>query len=280
MSDLSDVQNVLVGLIAAALYPSGTTQPSIVGFATRIGTGWPTSSSLDPDLLAGIANVTVYATPQERKTTRYMKKWQQLTCDAPTLTLNATGQIVTVCGTNPTPYSQQNCAVFVNQYPYTYSVQPEDTPQTIATALAAVIAIDIPGTTSNGATLAIPAGNNVGPLRVGGTGTAVCAIRNQDRLFQIVLWCSTNAQRIALANVIDPLLSGMNFLTMPDGLYARIVYKDSPQQDLGEKARLFRRDLRYMVDFATTITQGTAQVIVGETIVAPNNGPALPTIYS
>lgn len=220
----------------------------------------------------------MYATQQEHKTTRYSTKWQQLTCNAPTLTLNSAGQVVTVGGTNPAPYSQQNCAVFVNKSPYTYAVQPSDTPQTIATALAAVIAIDIPGTTSNGATLTLPAGNYIDTLRVGGTGTAVSVIRSQDRLFQIVLWCSTNAQRIALAKVIDPLLSSMNFLTMPDGVYARIIYKDSPQQDLGEKARLFRRDLRYMVDFATTITQGTAQVIVGQIIVSPNSGPALPTI--
>ncbi|MBU9629938.1 hypothetical protein KTE60_11645 [Burkholderia multivorans] len=54
---------------------------------------------------------------------------------------------------------------------------------------------------------------------------------------------------------------------MPDGLYARIVYHDSPQQDLGEKARLFRRDLRYMVEFSTTKTQSVAQVIVGTTTV-------------
>lgn len=279
MADLSDVQNVLVGLIASALYPNGTGQASAVGFTVRIGSGWPTAASLDPDLLAGIANVTVYGTNQERKTTRYRTGWQQLTTNAPTLTLTTSGQVVTVGGTNPTPYTQQNCAVFVNGTPYTYAVQAADTAQSIATALAAVINVGVPGTVSSGAAITLPTGANIGAVRVGGTGTAVSVVRNQDRLFQIVLWCSTNAQRVALANVIDPLLSGMTFLSMPDGLNARIIYKDSPQQDLGEKARLFRRDLRYFVDFATTVQMGTAEVIVGEQILSPNGGDAITTQY-
>jgi len=272
MADLSDVQNVLVGLIAGWLYPNGTAQQSSVGFPVRVGSGWPTRATLDPDLLAGTANVTVYATPNERKTTRYQQGWQQQTSRTPTLTLTGQGQTVTVGGTNPAPYSQQNIAVFVDHSPYTYPVQPTDTPATIAAALAAII----PGATSAGAVVTIPGA--IGALRVGGTGTAVKVIRNQCRMFQIVLWCSTPAQRNALSNLIDPLLSDLRFLTLPDGLFARIVYHNSPQQDLGEKARLFRKDLMYMVDFATTKTQGTAQVIVGKTIVSDQNGNLIKTI--
>jgi hypothetical protein len=175
--------------------------------------------------------------------------------------------VVTVGGTNPMPYSQQNIAIFVNQSPYTYAVQPSDTPATIATALATIIAAAVPGTTSSGPAITIPAGARIGALRVGGMGTAVKVIRTQRRLFQIVLWCSTDAQRVAISNCIDGPLSDLTRIAMPDGLFARIVYHDSPQQDLGEKARLFRRDLRYMVEFSTTKTEGVAQVIVGTTTV-------------
>lgn len=267
MADLSDVQNVLAGQIASWLYPNGTGTPSAVGFDVRIGAGWPTAAVLDADLKKGIANVSIYATGVEQKTTRWLQGWQVQSNNAPTLTLSQAGQVVTIGGTNLAPYSQQNIAIFVNRSPYTYAVQPSDTPAMIATALATIIAAAVPGTTSYGPSITLPAGAIIGALRVGGTGTAVKVIRTQRRLFQIVLWCSTDAQRVAIANCIDGPLSDLTRIAMPDGLYARIVYHDSPQQDLGEKARLFRRDLRYMVEFSTTKTQGVAQVIVGTTTV-------------
>ncbi|WP_261541700.1 hypothetical protein [Burkholderia multivorans] len=267
MADLSDVQNVLAGQIASWLYPNGTGTPSAVGFDVRVGAGWPTAAVLDADLKSGVANVSIYATGVEQKTTRWLQGWQVQSSKAPTLTLSQAGQVVTVGGTNPTPFSQQNIAIFVNRSPFTYAVQPSDTPATIATALATIIAAAVPGTTSSGPAITLPAGAIIGALRVGGTGTAVKVIRTQRRLFQIVLWCSTDAQRVAIANCIDGPLSDLTRIAMPDGLYARIVYHDSPQQDLGEKARLFRRDLRYMVEFSTTKTQSVAQVIVGTTTV-------------
>jgi hypothetical protein len=264
MADLSDVQNVLVGLIAGWLYPNGTNQPSATGFNVRVGAGWPTQANLDTDLAQGIAHVSVYATAIERKTTRYMQGWQPLATFAPTITLSKAGNVVTVGGAMPVPFSAQNLAVFVGNSPYSYSVQPTDTLASIAAALAAIIAQDYPGTTSAGANITLPANAAIGALRTGGTGTAIKVIKNQDRAFQITLWCSTPAQRTALANVIDPNLADLTFLAMPDGFNARIVYMDSPQQDSGEKARLFRRDFRYRVDYATTKVTNAPQVIVGD----------------
>lgn len=280
MADLSDVQSVLVGLIAGWLYPVTSSGNSVLGYPVRIGQGWPTAASLDPDLYDGVANISVYASPMERKTTRYMQGWQIQKSNAPTLALNAVGQVVTVSGTNPAPYSQQNCAVFVNGEPYTYPVQANDTLNTIASALAAVIAIGVPGTVSAGQTIVLPSGALLGALRVGGTGTAVKVIKNQCRMFQVIVWASTPAQRSAIVNLIDPLLGDMPRIAMPDGLYAHMSYHDSPQIDLGEKARLFRRDIRYMIDFSTTKTQGVAQVIVGRTVISDEFGNIIHTTAS
>jgi hypothetical protein len=275
MSDVTDVQNVLVGMIAGWLYPNGTNQPSAVGFNVRVGAGWPTQSSLDADLAAGIAQVSIYATASERKTTRYMPRWEPLATFAPTITLAKAGRVVTVGGAMPIPFSTQNLAVFVGNSPYSYSAQPNDTLTSIAAALAAVIAQDYPGTTSSGANITLPANAAIGALRTGGTGTAIKVIKNQDRVFQITAWCSTPAQRAALANVIDPNLADLVFLAMPDGFNARIIYMDSPQQDIGEKARLFRRDFRYHVDFATTKVIGAPQVIVGDLNIITDAGAVL-----
>jgi hypothetical protein len=275
MSDLADVQNVLVGMIAGWLYPSGTNNPSAVGFPVRVGAGWPTAATLDSDLAAGVAHVSIYATPTERKTTRYMQGWQPLATFAPTITLAKAGSVVTVGGAMPVPFSAQNLAVFVGNSPYSYAVQPTDTLTSIAAALAAVIAQDYPGTTSSGANITLPSNAALGALRTGGTGTAIKVIKNQDRMFQITLWCSTPAQRSALVNVIDPNLADLVFLAMPDGFNARIIYADSPQQDIGEKARLFRRDLRYRVDYSTTKVINAPQVIVGDLNIVTDAGAVL-----
>lgn len=272
MADYTDVENVLVGLIAGWLYPNGTGAASAVGFPVRVGAGWPTSATLDPDLKAGVANVSVYATPNERKTTRLLQGWQIQSSNTPTLTLAYAAGAVTIGGTLPATYFRQNIAVFVNGSPFTYAVQPSDTLTSIATALAALINASVPGTSSAGAVITFPARTVVGALRVGGTGVAVKVIRNQSRMFQIVLWCSTPDQRTAIANIIDPLLSDMQRIALPDGLFALMRYHDSPQTNLGEKARLFRRDLRYMIDFATTKTQAVTQVVVGTTNTTDQSG--------
>lgn len=280
MADLSDVQTALVGIIAGLLYPQGGSGNSVLGYPVRIGKGWPTSASLDPDLFAGVANISIYATPMERKTTRYLQGWQIQSSNAPTLTLNAVGQVITVGGTNPAPYSQQNCAVFVNGNPYTYPVQESDTLNTVASALAANIAIGVPGTVASGDTITLPAGALLGALRVGGTGTAVRVVKNQKRMFQMIVWAGTSEQRDGICNLLDPQLADMPRISMPDGLYAYMSYHDSPQLDLGEKARLFRRDLRYNIDFSTTKTQGVAQVIVGRTVLTDSLGNVINTTNS
>ena len=264
MATVSDVQNVLAGLIASALYPNGTSQSSTVGFNVRVGAGWPNAIALDSDLAQSIANISIYATAQERNTTRYAEQWQVSTQTAPTVTLARSGSTVTVGGTLPGTYFAQNLAVFVANVPYTYTVQPSDTLASIASALAASIAHTWPGTTSAGAVITLPAGAAIGVLRTGGTGTGIKVVRNQERVFQITAWASTPAQRTALENALDALFADMRFLVMPDGVSARIIYRDSPQQDSGEKAHLFRRDFRYSVDFATTIVQSAPQVIVGD----------------
>ncbi|WP_124800648.1 hypothetical protein [Paraburkholderia phosphatilytica] len=218
---------------------------------------------MDPDLSQGIANVSIYGTPMMKKTTRYPTRWRTVLNNEPTFTLTASGATVTVGGAQPAAFFVQNFAIFVANSPYTYSVQPTDTPTSIASALATLIAQQYPGTTSSGPVITLAPNAALGVVRVGGSGIVAQVVKNQERLFQVTLWCNTPAQRTALENVVDPLLSGVIRIVMPDGYYATIRFHDAPQQDLGEKARLFRMDLRYMIDYATTKQQTAAAVIVG-----------------
>ena len=98
MADLAEVEQVIVGVIAAALYPDGTASPSAIGEPVRVYRGWPEPNRLDADLAAGTLNVSVYPQEMEHRTTRYTPDEIDLPRDPPTLTLTVIGDTVTVGG--------------------------------------------------------------------------------------------------------------------------------------------------------------------------------------
>ena len=76
MADQSDVEDALVTVVSAALYPTGTDDTSVPGPDCRIYRGWPNSAALDADLAAGKINVTVFPIGATgRTTTRYSEQW-------------------------------------------------------------------------------------------------------------------------------------------------------------------------------------------------------------
>ncbi len=266
MADLADAVNTVV-----AIYPAGTSMASVTGLPTVIYAGAPTAVRLDADL-AGFSNgqggrihVSVMPGEKERVTTRFLQDWQPLIVNAPTVTLTVSGQTVTVAGGGQ-PSAQLVC-VFVNGVPYPYVVQPGDTATSIATALAALISVAVPGVASAGPVLSLPATARLGAVRVGGSGTMFRELGRQERELQITVWADTPANRDATAQAIDVALRGVPYLTMPDGLAARMQYCGTRQEDMLQKANLYRRDLNYGVEYATTVVQGAVQIMQVETLV-------------
>ncbi len=280
MADLSDAINTLVAQVAQAIYPNGTGQPAATGVPTLIYAGAPNAAQLDADL-AGFSNgqggrlhVSVAPGNTERVTTRYPADWQTLAINVPNVALTVVGQTVTVAGGGQ-PFAQV-ASLFVNGLPYPYSVQPGDTPTIIATALATLIGVAVPGVTSNGAVVTLPPGAVVGIGRVVGSGSMFRELGRQERVVQIRVWADTPAHRDATAALVDVALRGIPFLTMPDGLAARMYYSGTRQEDMLQKANLYRRDLDYCVEYATTQVQTVAQIAQVETTVgAAAGGPVV-----
>lgn len=264
MADISDVENALVTLIAQTLYPNGTSQPNVPGVPCVVYPGWPAPAQLDADLKIGKSHVSVFPTPTERNTTRYLKKWKTLSITAPTLTLTINGQQVTVGGAMPTPFSACNMALLVGGKNYVYAVQLNDTLASIATALAALIAVDYPGTASAGSVITLPAGAYATSAKVGTTGTSIREVRRQERVIQITVWTDTPAHRDAIIAAFDPVLADTQFLTLVDGTAARLIYKSSPVTDNFQKAKLYRRDLLYTVEYATTQTAVSTEIVANQ----------------
>jgi len=80
------------------------------------------------------------------------------------LTMTVAGQNVTIGGTVSTPLT---ASAIVNGVTYNYLVQAADTPTTIASSLAALIAVNIPGTSSAGPVITVGA---TGTVTGAGTG--------------------------------------------------------------------------------------------------------------
>jgi len=266
--------NVLAQTVAGALYPSGAASkasPSVAGPVVSIYPGWPDAQQLDIDLPKGIVHVNVYPWKQDRNTTRYMKTWQDQVLPAPTITMAVNGVTVTLGGTVGVG---QNLAILANGLAWVYQTVQGDSLTSAAAALAALINQNLPGTSASGAVITLPATARILAARVGGSGTGAMDIRNQERIMMVGIWAGKPAARDAVAKVIDPAISANSFLVMPDSFAARIIYHGSLFNDSEQKMGIYRRDLLYSVDYATTITTQTWEVVVVELDITPNMGGA------
>lgn len=271
MADLSDIETTLVAALAQIVYPAGTGQPSIAGVDVKIYRGWPLANLLDADLRAGKVNISVFPHDIERRTTRYAREWAELPGTPPDLVLTAVADTITVSGTPSTPL---NAAAAVDGTGYVYAVQPGDTLASVATGLAALIAQDTTAV-STGNVISVPQAYALS-ARVGRIGRAIQETRRQARQFQVTAWCPTPAIRDLVAAAIDDALADVDFLALPDGTYGRLLYERSAVLDRSQSEGLYRRDLFYSVEYATTKVLDAAQILVTPLGLADPLGNPIP----
>ena len=282
MADYTDVQDALVALANAAIYPNGTGQASATGFPTFCYAGWPNAQQLNADLAGfnppntgGRINVSIFATNIERDVSRYLTTQTVNGVAASTITTTVAGNALTIGGTISTP---QTVAVNVAGSIYTYAVQAGDTLASIATALAGMI----PGASAAGAVVTIT--SCIVWARVGASASVLIEYGRQARTFMITIWAHNPVARAATAKAIDAALRAQPFITLLDGQKARLRYKNSPQDDIAQRDGVYRRDINYECEFATTGTSTVPQTIasaIGLTTGANPalSNPTLPTTY-
>ncbi len=264
MADLSDVMSVMMAACAGYVYPNGTAQQSVTGAAVRVEMGWPVPAQLDQDLKAGAAHVSIFPLGTDHNTTRYVPRAIPISVAPATLALSVSGDVVTVGGGMPSPFSAQNLAVLIGSTPFVYPIQPTDTLTSIATGLAALIAQQYPGTTSSGAQITLPAGASPRAARVGTMGTVATEWERQNQRMQITIWAPTPTARDQLGAAIKSSLAQVAFLLLPDGFGARILAQQCNFQDSSELELIYRRDLIYAVEYPTTVTEQAATVVALE----------------
>lgn len=275
MADESEVLNVLVGLAAAVAYPNGTASPSITGGVIKIYPGWPVPNILETDIKEGGVHVSAFPLATEKKMpTALGRPYRVINPGSPTIAASAAppdalgisfivnesvpmaadGYRVTLSGTVTTP---QNVYFLVDGTGYHYSVQNGDTLTSIATAMATLI----------------PNANNAGPVitilgaaeviaRVGGVGTAARELRRQAKDFVLTIWAPTPALRDTVSSALDSALSESSNLSLSDGLPAFMVYARSlAPSDASENYLIYRRDIVFTVNYATSQTISAPQVV-------------------
>ncbi|OIN44515.1 hypothetical protein [Pseudomonas costantinii] len=271
MASLTDVLKQAAAQIAAVVYPNGTGQPSVAGFPIRVYPGWPVPEQLEADLAAGIAHISVYPHGKDRSTTRYLgKTWVPLTAPVHTLTMTVSGSVVTLSGT----ISAQNIMINLNGTSYVYAVQQSDTLTSAATALAYLV----PGASSAGPVITLTGAHAV-LARVGGFGTAYKETKRQEQSVQLIVWANSPAARDAVASPLDSALSDSNSISFLDGSFGIIRSGGSLMTDQLQKADLYRIDLFYTIDYATTQVLNAAEVIAPVlNIVNAQSGQTMKTL--
>jgi hypothetical protein len=269
MADTSDVENALKALVLAAVYPNGSSSPSIVNADLFVERGWPKSAQLDTNLAAGKAHISIFP-PEglERNTTRYPREEFQVAPPVHTLTAAVAGNTIIIGGAVSVP--QNVLALCGTQFVAAYAVAANDTLATIATALAALIAARFPGTAAAGAVITVAGKPGILQARIAATASMWTRQKQQEKTYWITCWCPTPAMRDVLAPAIDVALSKIDRITLADQSLARLRYALSRTCDEGQKVQIYRRDVVYTVEYETaTVATANETGAIGVT-----TGPA------
>jgi hypothetical protein len=280
MADQSDVEAALAAIVGGALYPNGIGAAcAVAGAICRIYRGWPTPAALDADLAAGRVNVSVAAVAgSARVTTRYPDRWQVLRTITPSLVATVAGGVATFSGSAA---PGQLAALLVDGRAAIHRTESGDTPASVAAALAAELqqfgAAPWSTAVANGASVSLSGARSV-LARVTADQPSLRETRRQRQNFTVTCWCADPAMRDAIGGALDAALSGIDFIGLADGSSGRLLFVASVTTDRWEDAVLYRRELTYSVDYATTIAAMLPCLIVSGTQISPDGQGPIATL--
>lgn len=262
MADLTDVQNALVAMVEQAVYPNGISQPSVVGVDVSIFPGWPVRNVLDEEMKAGKAMISVFTTNKVKDVTKFERVFQDVEELPATITANVLGNVVTLGGTISVP---QAVMIVVDGIGYSHQVLITDTLDDICNALSILIPDSVPF----GTTLTVNFKNSL-IARIVTQIKSSEELGRQERVFQITCWCNNPSTRTLLSRPIDILLRLQYRFVLPDGFYCHMFWDNETETDDLEIPLIYRRDLFFRVQYATTNTQTFTKV--AHNVLNVNNG--------
>ena len=140
-----------------------------------------------------------------------------------------------------------------------------DTAGSIATAIAAAL----PGATTSGASITLPATTTVQAINAGTLG-ARCVARRQQQVFVITAWSATPAARDTLGRAIADALALTDWLTDENGSTFRIEARATTNDDTAMNRGMFSRPARFLVTYDTDLTRVVPAMLAGGTGIGPD----------
>jgi hypothetical protein len=259
MADLSDVENALVNLLTLLIYPNGAGAESALQAPARVFRGLPASSLLLEDRTNGILDISVFPVAGSTKdTTRWGVQAFELP-GAPSLTVSAQGNSASFTGIAA---AGDLAGVLAGQVAYIYAAQPGDS----AALVAAVLADAIRANTIcwlTGATLTLPGFSQM-VARTAAPASALEEWGRQEQDFRISVWAPNPLARDLTCSFVSAGLVTTAFLTLADGTGGRLRYRSTASIDEDQGSSIYRRDLVYSVEYATTVLVQSPTVLFGD----------------
>lgn len=274
MADQSDVAAALVQLVAARLYPNGTGTASTVGVPVAVYAGWPDPNTLQADVDAGKAHVSVWAT-QTAARTPVTGGWKEIAREAPTVTGTVAGDTVTIAGAAPAP--GHGVALLVDGAPYAALALTGDTIEDVAQKLASAIQSER-AATRTGPAITIPDARSI-QLRTIAIGTAARVLERESRVYQVTVWAPSPQSRDALGRALHVLIAGTRRLALADGTAGVVRFDTSRNDDEMAREGIWRRDVMARVEHAVIETETQHTVAVIATSIGAVGEPPARTIY-
>jgi len=261
MASTDDVVRYLARRISDVIYPGGCRLPGIVNASVKIYPGWPVPEALQHDIDNGGVHISVWPLPTERKiNTALGRPGQTISKGKPTLQFRVNGSLINVDGIASAPV---NVRVSLDDRTYFFHFQTGTTAEKVIEKLSS----ELPGTFTVLSKLCVLVVNQISVYATT-TGTAVRELRRQLKDFQVTVWAPTPELRGRIGTAIDTALSAKCHIDLKDGAPAQLLYARQFDSDRSENWHVYRRDLVFSVNYATTQTITAPGVI--NTVVTLN----------
>lgn len=245
MAGIDDISRYLARRVAGVLYPGGFRLPAIVNAPVKIYPGWPEPAALLQDIETGGVHVSVWPLPAERKVNSALGRPYRLKeKGTPTLQLTVNGSIITVSGM--TSALTHVCIKLDNRL-FSASFHAGKT----AAEVADVLHAKLPRSFTIGPCIYVLMVEHIS-VSVTTAGTAVRELRRQIKDFQITVWAPTPHLRNRVGCAIDEVLSERCTVDLEDGAPAQLFYTRQFDTDTAENWHVYRRDLIFSINYATT----------------------------
>lgn len=248
MGTILQVEEHIGRLLETIIYPNGLSNASITGKTVKVLIGFPIKNEFDRDLENGISYVSVFpVVGMERNVTRYLRAWRVIKETPQTIFLRVDGTEIYVEGVAD---AEQVCLVrYENNY-YSYETVVDDTLDSVALQLAAVI----PG--------AVAVDNVITVLELGAEtfvstyATLAKEVKRQQKVFNIAVWAPDMNSRAILGDAIDVYFAeNTRQLLVADDFFIYFFYRMTLEEDMIQKNNIFKRSIEYNVEYPTVVTR-------------------------